>query len=120
MLLAGHPQVHVGVEEGGEGVQPGRLDQLALAGLRRAGRRQLRDLAAAHDHVEAALDAGDRVEHGRFAQDQVGGLPAARVERLGEGHARFPWPIAVGSPDRSSCGAREDGSERFGLAASSS
>ena len=76
----------------------------APSAARLAGRRQLGDLAVADDDVVDAVDAGDRVEHGRPPQDQVGVLAGADVEAVGEAHAGCPIGVGCGAPSPSASG----------------
>ena len=107
VLVAGGAEVDVGVEEGGEGVQALGLDHLGAVGVGLAGRRQLGDLAVADDDVVDAVDPGDRVEHGRPAQDQV-----RRPRRRGRRASRSRLTPAArsgsgcGSPSPSLTGGR--------------
>ena len=71
----------MGVEEGREGVQALGLDHLGAVGVGLAGRGERGDRAVADDDVVDAVDAGDRVEHGRPAEDQVRVLAGADVEQ---------------------------------------
>ena len=84
VLLAGHAQVHVRVDEAGQQVAALALDHLgALGRLEAAGRAELRDLAVAHEHVVRRVDPGARVEHVGGADQHVGGRLLAVHERLG-------------------------------------
>ncbi len=78
------------------------LEHLGPLALRRARRRQLGDAAVAEDEVVDAVDAGDRVEHGGTAQEQVRRLAGADVEDVGQKLRRLAahagWPIGVGLP----------------------
>ena len=69
----------------------------------RAGRGDLGDLAGAHAHVVAAVDARARIEHVDVAQEHVGRLLRAVDERVGGHHAGWRSPIAApaasGRPD---------------------
>ena len=91
-------QVHVRVDEAGEQVAALAVDHLgALGRLERAGRAELGDLAAAHEHVERRVDAGARVEHVGAADQQVGGRLLAVDERSS---ARGRGSRGCGSPGR--------------------
>ena len=82
MLLARRAQVHVRVDEAGEQMAALAVEHLgALRRLERAGRAELGDLAAAHEHVVGRVDAGARVEHVGAADQQVGGGAVADDER---------------------------------------
>ena len=69
VLLAGRAQVHVRVDERREQVAARAVDDLrALGRVERAGRADLGDRAAAHQHVGRAVEPGARVEHVRAAR----------------------------------------------------
>ncbi len=61
----------MGIEEGGEGVQPLGLDDLGRVLVGGPGLGQLGDPAAADDDVVDAVDAGCRIEYRGVAQNQV-------------------------------------------------
>ena len=85
MLLAGHAQVHVRVDEAREQVPALALDQLgARRRLEAARGAQLGDRAAAHEHVVRGVDPRARVQHVGGADQQVGGRLLAVHERLGD------------------------------------
>ena len=105
MLLAGHAQVHVRVDEGRQQVAPRALDDLGAVGRGHvpAG-RELGDLAVAHDDVAGAVEAVARVEHVRAADEQRrrarrrrGRADHAGVRLTGSG-----WRSAVRAPARTS------------------
>jgi hypothetical protein len=76
--------MHVRVHEGREQVAPVALDDLACGERReRAGGADLGDLAAPHDHVVQAVEAGTRVQGADVSQQQVG-RPRRRAD---EAHA---------------------------------
>ena len=111
VLLAGHAQVHVRVDEAGQQVAALAVDHLgALRRLEAAGRAELGDLAVAHEHVVRRVDAGARVEHVRAADQQVGGRLLAVHERLGAArhvgaggvHAVTSWRSGAVRPASSS------------------
>ena len=84
MLLAGHAQVHVRVDEAGQQMAALALDHLrALGRLEAAGGAELGDLAVADEHVVRRVDARARVEHVGAADQHVGGRLLAVDERLG-------------------------------------
>ena len=86
MLLAGRAQVHVRVDEGGEQVASGPVDDLDVGGrVDAAGRRDLRDRAVADEDVARAVDVGARVEHVDAAQQQVRGAGGGADEPRGVG-----------------------------------
>ena len=83
VLLAGRAQVHVRVDEAGEQVAPVAVDDLgALGRLERAGRADLGDLAAAHEHVVRRVDAR-RAGRARARRGPAGRRGAARGGRAG-------------------------------------
>ena len=96
VLVAGHAQVDVRIEEGRKGVQAFGVDLLDAVELS-ARSRQLGDPAGAYYDVVNTLDAGDRVEHGGAAQDQIGALAGAHVEHLAQAHAGCPIGVGLGS-----------------------
>ena len=64
MLLAGHAQMHVRVEETGEQVPALALEDLGAGGSReRTGGADLGDPAVADQDVVRRVDPGARVEH---------------------------------------------------------
>ena len=82
MLLAGHAQVDVRVDEAGEQVAALAVDDLgALGRLERARRAQLGDRAVADEDVVRRVDPLARVEHVGAADQQVGGRLLALDER---------------------------------------
>jgi hypothetical protein len=97
VLLAGRAQVDVRVDEARQQVAALAVDHLgARRGLERAGRAELGDLAAAHEHVGGAVVALARVEDVGAADQQVGG-------RRGDGDERLPHasaPLGSGSGAR--------------------
>ncbi len=111
MLVAGHAQVHVRVDEAREQVPSLAVDQLgALGRLEAAGRAELGDLAVAHEHVVGRVDAGARVEHVSGADQDVGGRLLAVHERrrgarqvgAGRVHAVTSWRSGAVRPASSS------------------
>ncbi len=104
MLLPRRAQVHVRVDEAGEQMAALAVEHLGAGRAPRgAGRAELGDLAAAHEHVVGRVDAGARVEHVGAADQQVRGRAVADDER---GVRR----AAVGLRERhhASCGAGVD------------
>ena len=94
MLLAGHAQVHVRVDEAGEQMAALAVDDLgALGRLERPRRAQPGDRAVADEDVERRVDPLARVEHVGAADQQVGGRLLALDElaralrRVGGVHA---------------------------------
>ena len=77
MLLPGHAQVHVRVDEPREQVPSGPVDDLDVGVDLLA---DVDDLAAADQDVEARVEAGARVEHVRAADQDVGGGDGTVVE----------------------------------------
>jgi hypothetical protein len=97
VLLARGAQVHVGVEEGREGVQAAGVDFLEAVDARRAGRGQLGDLAGADHQVVLGIDPGNRVEHRGAPQDYVRALAGADLQLSGA-HAGCPIGVACAAP----------------------
>ncbi len=85
VLLPGRAQVHVRVDEAREQVPALAVDHLDAVGGQRAGRAELGDLAAAHEHVVRRVDPAARVEHVGAADQQVGGRRRPCVERAHAG-----------------------------------
>ena len=82
MLLAGHAQVHVGVDEAREEVLALAVDDFGVV-LELVA--QLGDPAVADEHVEPRVDARARVEHVGAADQDVGGRGVAVVEVIHAG-----------------------------------
>ena len=74
----------------GKRCRPSPSSTSAPAGLERAGRADLGDLAVADEHVVGRVDARAGVEHVGAADEDVGGRLDAMVER-----AHTPTPIGV-------------------------
>ena len=92
VLLAGGPQVDVGVEEGRHRDQPPvALDRLLRveAGSSAPGLAQLGDAPLAHADVAARVEALARVERADVAQQDVRGVPGPR-RRAARGGSRLP------------------------------
>ncbi len=89
MLLAGHAQVHVGVDEGRQDVAALAVDDLgALGHLGAAGGRELDQPPVDDDEVEGAVDPLAGVEDAGAADDQARGCDGGPDER----HAgAFSW-----------------------------
>ena len=73
-----------GSKKAGKACRPSASTSSTSVASALAGGRELGDPAAADDEVVDALDPGDRVEQGGATQDEVGGLPGADVEDVGE------------------------------------
>ena len=74
MLLAGHAQVHVGVDEGRQHVAALAVDDLGAFGhLGTAGGRELDQPPVEDDEVEGAVDPLAGVEDAGAADDQARG-----------------------------------------------
>ena len=69
VLAAGRAQMDVRVDEGGREHEAGALDHLVR--VLREVRAELRDDAVVDLHVDLGVDALDRIEHPRAADDQV-------------------------------------------------
>ena len=82
MLLAGHAQVHVGVDEGRQDVAAGAVDDLgALGHVGAAGGRELDQPPVEDDEVEGAVDPLAGVEDVGAAHDQARGCDGGAHER---------------------------------------
>ena len=90
VLLPGHAQVHVRVDEAGhEQVRPSPSRTSAPSGAgSEPGAPSSAIAAGAHQDVERRVDARARVEHAGAADQEVGGRLRAVDERLGAAAAR--------------------------------
>jgi hypothetical protein len=98
VLLAGHAQVHVGVDEGRQDVAAGAVDDLrALGHVGAARRRQLDQPPVEDDEVEGAVDPHAGVEDVDAAQDEARGCEGGPDERHAGAGSGSGWPTrAVG------------------------
>ena len=116
VLLPGHAQVHVGVDEAREDVAAGAVEDLgAVRRVQRAGRAEPGDRAVAHEHVERRVDPLARVEHVRAPDEQVGGRLGPVDQRIGAApgeRRRVRAGCGVGRNARGRSGA---GVKRYGL-----
>ena len=104
MLLPRRAEVHVRVDEAGEQMAALAVEHLGAGRrLQGAGRAELGDLAAAHEHVVGRVDPGARVEHVGAADQQVRGRAVADDER----RVRLA-AVGLGERHHASCGAGVD------------
>ena len=109
MLLAGDPQVDVGVDEGGQRQEALAVDPLdSFGSIGRPRVSELRDLAGANDDVARFVDPRARVEDANAADHQIGFIAPAgdQVVRVVRGHVYAGCPIRGGASSGSGPAAR--------------